>query len=261
MRRQSFRSPRTSPVGTTTWSIQAELVDRGPAKGTMVIRPYGYRIWELLQADLDAPHQGDRARERVLPAVHPGVLPQARGRARRGLLARAGGRHPRRRQGARGAARRAADLRDGHRRDDGQVDLELAPRPAAAAQPVGERRALGAAAAACSCARPSSSGRRATPRTPTRTTRCARRCCALDVYADVARDVAAIPVVPGREDAGRALRRRGAHLLHRGHDARRQGAAGGTSHYLGTNFAKAFDIQYTDDDRRSAAVPHHVAGA
>jgi prolyl-tRNA synthetase len=33
--------------------IQAELVDRGPVRGTMVIRPYGYRMWELLQADLD----------------------------------------------------------------------------------------------------------------------------------------------------------------------------------------------------------------
>jgi len=34
--------------------FRAELVDRGPVRGTMVIRPYGYRIWELLQADLDA---------------------------------------------------------------------------------------------------------------------------------------------------------------------------------------------------------------
>ena len=33
--------------------VKAELVDRGPVRGTMVIRPYGYRIWELLQADLD----------------------------------------------------------------------------------------------------------------------------------------------------------------------------------------------------------------
>src|SRR5437660_11715154 len=32
---------------------KAGLVERGPAKGTMVIRPYGYRIWELLQAELD----------------------------------------------------------------------------------------------------------------------------------------------------------------------------------------------------------------
>jgi prolyl-tRNA synthetase len=33
--------------------FRAELVDRGPVRGTMVIRPYGYRIWELVQADLD----------------------------------------------------------------------------------------------------------------------------------------------------------------------------------------------------------------
>ncbi|WP_280464395.1 His/Gly/Thr/Pro-type tRNA ligase C-terminal domain-containing protein [Nocardia cyriacigeorgica] len=31
----------------------AGLVDRGPAKGTMVIRPYGYTIWELLRTELD----------------------------------------------------------------------------------------------------------------------------------------------------------------------------------------------------------------
>lgn len=33
--------------------LKAELVDRGPVRGTMVIRPYGYRIWELLVAELD----------------------------------------------------------------------------------------------------------------------------------------------------------------------------------------------------------------
>jgi prolyl-tRNA synthetase len=33
--------------------FKAELADRGPAKGTMVMRPYGYRIWELLQSQLD----------------------------------------------------------------------------------------------------------------------------------------------------------------------------------------------------------------
>jgi prolyl-tRNA synthetase len=33
--------------------LKAELADRGPVRGTMVIRPYGYRIWELLQAQLD----------------------------------------------------------------------------------------------------------------------------------------------------------------------------------------------------------------
>ncbi len=32
---------------------QAELADNGPVRGTMVIRPWGYAIWEHLQAELD----------------------------------------------------------------------------------------------------------------------------------------------------------------------------------------------------------------
>ena len=32
---------------------QAELVDQAPVRGCFVIRPYGYAIWELIQADLD----------------------------------------------------------------------------------------------------------------------------------------------------------------------------------------------------------------
>lgn len=32
---------------------KAELAESGPARGTIVIRPYGYRIWELLQQTLD----------------------------------------------------------------------------------------------------------------------------------------------------------------------------------------------------------------
>src|SRR5580658_4903665 len=32
---------------------RAELAENGPAAGTMVIRPWGYAIWELLQAEID----------------------------------------------------------------------------------------------------------------------------------------------------------------------------------------------------------------
>ena len=34
--------------------LQAELADYGPAKGTMIFRPYGFAIWELIQKELDA---------------------------------------------------------------------------------------------------------------------------------------------------------------------------------------------------------------
>ncbi len=33
---------------------KAELAENGPARGTMVIRPWGYAIWELIQAAVDA---------------------------------------------------------------------------------------------------------------------------------------------------------------------------------------------------------------
>ena len=33
--------------------LKAELADYGPVKGCMVIRPYGYAAWELMQADMD----------------------------------------------------------------------------------------------------------------------------------------------------------------------------------------------------------------
>jgi prolyl-tRNA synthetase len=34
--------------------LETELADYGPAKGTMIFRPYGYGIWELVQRELDA---------------------------------------------------------------------------------------------------------------------------------------------------------------------------------------------------------------
>jgi prolyl-tRNA synthetase len=33
---------------------KAELADNGPVRGTMVIRPYGYSLWERMQQDMDA---------------------------------------------------------------------------------------------------------------------------------------------------------------------------------------------------------------
>src|SRR5262245_37319325 len=33
---------------------KAELADNGPVRGTMVIRPTGYALWERMQADMDA---------------------------------------------------------------------------------------------------------------------------------------------------------------------------------------------------------------
>ncbi|CAA9261907.1 MAG: Prolyl-tRNA synthetase, archaeal/eukaryal type, partial [uncultured Corynebacteriales bacterium] len=93
------------------------------------------------------PDQGRRRQERVLPAVHPRVVPEEGSRARRGLQPGARRGDHRRRQGAGGAGRRPADQRDDHQRELRQVGAEL-PRPAAADQPVGQRGPLGDAAPA-----------------------------------------------------------------------------------------------------------------
>ena len=42
----------------------------------MVIRPYGYAIWERMQAEVDARIKACGAAERLLPALHPRVLLQ-----------------------------------------------------------------------------------------------------------------------------------------------------------------------------------------
>ena len=42
------------PQWYTDVVLKTELVDYGPVKGTMVIRPYGYAVWENIQRELDA---------------------------------------------------------------------------------------------------------------------------------------------------------------------------------------------------------------
>jgi prolyl-tRNA synthetase len=50
---------------------KAELADNGPVRGTMVIRPYGYAIWERMQADLDERIKAAGARNAYFPLFIP----------------------------------------------------------------------------------------------------------------------------------------------------------------------------------------------
>ena len=208
MARSSPPRPTTSPAGTRTSCNKAELAENGPVRGTMVIRPYGYAHLGADAGRGRRPHQGVRRRERLLPAVHPRVVPPARGRARRGVQPRAGGGHHRRRQGARGAGRRPAHQRDGHRRVHGQVDPEL-PRPAAAAQPVGQRRALGAAPAPLPAHHrvPLAGGPHRARHARTTRARTPSASCTRSTRTSWS-NVLAMPVVVGLQDREGALRRR-----------------------------------------------------
>ena len=49
----------------------ADLAELSPVRGCMVIKPWGYAIWEQMQRKLDDMFKENRAQERLLPAVHP----------------------------------------------------------------------------------------------------------------------------------------------------------------------------------------------
>jgi prolyl-tRNA synthetase len=51
--------------------MQAELADHSPVRGCMVIRPHGYRIWELMQGALDAMFKATGHRNAYFPLFIP----------------------------------------------------------------------------------------------------------------------------------------------------------------------------------------------
>lgn len=51
--------------------LKTELVDYGPVKGTMVIRPYGYAIWENIQRELDARFKATGHKNAYFPLLIP----------------------------------------------------------------------------------------------------------------------------------------------------------------------------------------------
>ncbi len=51
--------------------LKTELVDYGPVKGTMVIRPYGYAIWENIQKDMDKRFKATGAQNAYFPLLIP----------------------------------------------------------------------------------------------------------------------------------------------------------------------------------------------
>lgn len=50
---------------------KAELAENGPVRGTIVIRPYGYGIWELLQAELNTRIRAAGAQNAYFPLLIP----------------------------------------------------------------------------------------------------------------------------------------------------------------------------------------------
>jgi prolyl-tRNA synthetase len=223
--------------------FKAELVDRGPVRGTMVIRPYGYRIWELLQADIDRRIKETGHVNAYFPLLIPESYLQREAEHVEGfapelaVVTHAGGK---------------------------ELEEPLVVRPTSETV-IGEMMSKWI-----------SSHRdlpmllnqwanvvrwEMRPRMFLRTTEflwqeghtahvdeadaMRETMLALGLYADVAREIAAMPVVDGEKTEGERFP--GAVRTFTVEGMMRDGRAlqAGTSHYLGTNFAKAFKIYYT----------------
>ena len=227
---------------------KSQLVERGPVKGTMVIRPYGYRIWELLQSELDRRIKDTGHDNAYFPLLIPesylrreaehieGFAPEL------AVVTHAGGK---------------------------ELEEPLVVRPTSETV-IGEMMAKWI-----------SSHRdlplllnqwanvvrwEMRPRVFLRTTEflwqeghtahadesaaIAETMLALDFYTEVARDAAALPVVPGEKTPGERFA--GAVRTFTIEAMMRDGKAlqAGTSHYMATNFANAFDIRYTSEAGR-----------
>jgi prolyl-tRNA synthetase len=224
---------------------KAQLAERGPVKGTMVIRPYGYRIWELLQAELDQRIK-DTGHENV---YFPLLIPESYFRREAehvegfspelAIVTHAGGKE----QEEPLVVRPTSETLIGEMmakwissyRDlplllnqwANVVRWELRPRLFLRTTEFlwqeGHTAHLDEADAMRETLQ------------------------MLDVYAEVAREIAAIPVVPGEKTPGERFA--GAVKTFSIEGMMRDGKAlqAGTSHYLGTNFARAFGIQYLND--------------
>lgn len=62
------------PQWYTDVVLKTQLVDYGPVKGTMVIRPYGYAIWENIQKELDARFKATGHQNAYFPLLIPKSL-------------------------------------------------------------------------------------------------------------------------------------------------------------------------------------------
>ena len=80
MARPSVLTPRATDFPRWYQDVvaKAELADNGPVRGTMVIRPYGYALWERMQQLLDARIKATGAKNAYFPLFIPESFSSAR---------------------------------------------------------------------------------------------------------------------------------------------------------------------------------------
>lgn len=225
--------------------VKAELVDRGPVRGTMVIRPYGYRIWELLQDELDRRIKDTGHQNAYFPLLIPQSYLRREAEHVEGfspelaLVTHAGGKDLDEPLVIRPTSETVigemmAKWISSHRdlplllnQWANAIRWELRPRMILRTSEFLWQEAHTAHAEAGDAMRETKLG--------------------LDIYTEVARDIAAIPVVAGEKTPGERFA--GAMRTFTIEAMMRDGRAlqAGTSHYLGENFARAFTIRYATE--------------
>ncbi|MDQ2884192.1 MAG: proline--tRNA ligase [Actinomycetota bacterium] len=225
--------------------FKAELVDRGPAKGTMVIRPYGYRLWELLQSELDRRIKDTGHDNAYFPLLIPesylsreaehveGFSPEL------AVVTHAGGKELEEPLVVRPTSETIigemmAKWVQSHRdlplllnQWANVVRWELRPRMFLRTTEFLWQEGHTAHADQVDAMR--------------------ETMLALGMYVEIARDVAAIPVVPGEKTPGERFAGAVATFAIEGMMRDGRALQAGTSHYMAANFAKAFNIQYTGE--------------
>ena len=227
--------------------IKAELVDRGPVRGTMVIRPYGYRIWELIQSDLDRRIKETGHQNAYFPLLIPQSYLQREADHVEGfapelaVVTHAGGKQLEEPLVVRPTSETVigefmAKWISSHRdlpmllnQWANVVRWELRPRMFLRTTEFLWQEGHTAYADEAGAMR--------------------ETMLALNtIYLRTARELAAMPVIEGEKTPSERFA--GAVRTFSIEGMMRDGRAlqAGTSHYLGTNFARAFNIQYTGED-------------
>jgi prolyl-tRNA synthetase len=225
--------------------FRAELVDRWPVRGAMVIRPYGYRIWELLQADLDGRIKATGHQNVYFPLLIPQSYMEREAEHVEGFapevftVTHAGGKELEEPLVIRPTSETVfgelmsrwisshRDLPMLLNQWANVLRWEMRPRMWLRTSEFLWQEGHTAHATAADAI--------------------AETMLALRIYQDAAVDVAALATVPGEKTPGERFA--GAERTFTIEAMMRDGRAlqAGTSHYMGTNFAAAFEITYTGE--------------
>lgn len=229
---------------------QADLVDLSPVRGSFVIRPYGYALWENIQRELDAMFKATGHQNLYFPMLIPISFFEREAQHVEGfspelaVVTHAGGKELEEPLAIRPTSETIVgelyskwiqsyrDLPLLYNQWSNVIRWELRTRPFLRTTEFLWQEGHTAHATA-------EEAKAETRRM-------------LDVYATFAREFAAIPVVEGEKTAGERFAGALQTLTIEAMMRDRKALQSGTSHYMGENFSRAFDITFNDVNNEQA---------